>query len=368
MGRLEPKRRDCSVQQVTSMTGHKQMVEDLREHDQVDSHFVVRSKAMATTRTGAPYLNLRLGDRSGEIEGRIWEGAERLDSTFAVNDVVRVRGRVERFRDQLQINVSHLESVPLTSVDPSLFLPRSPEDPERMWRQLRQLAAKVNNQYLRRLLHHLLGQQDLREAMKRAPAAKSMHHAYLGGLLEHTISVTTLLERLCDHYPRLDRDLLITAGICHDIGKIDEFTYGTSLDYTDAGRLVGHVVLGFQRLAAAIEAVPGFPPSLALALEHLLLSHHGEYEFGAPKRPKTPEAFALHYADDLDAKMNHLANLLEREAGGESNWTSFQRVYDRFIYKYSGGPAGEEKESRKAAEKHSSAAGENYSLLDQLED
>jgi 3'-5' exoribonuclease len=338
----------------------KRFVQELRENDALTSPFLVKAKSLGSTRSGTPFLSVRLADRTGEMEGRVWERAAELDGAFGVNDVVRIRGRVERYRDQLQLNIAEIERIPQGEVDPGVFLPTSAEDREELWKTLRELAAKVQNPHLTRLLQHFITDRSFSRQMKEAPAAKSMHHAYLGGLLEHTVSVTRLLERLCDHYPTLDRDLLITAGILHDVGKIEELAHDTALDYTDAGRLLGHVVLGAQRVVEKISQIRGFPPGLALVLQHLIISHHGEYEFGSPKRPKTPEAFALHYADDLDAKMNHLSRLLEAERTTPSRWTSFQRVYDRFIFK--GGTPDDHRSPETGPHGERSI---NYSLLDQ---
>lgn len=343
----------------------KRFVQELKENEALISPFLVKAKSLGSTRSGAPFLSLRLGDRTGEMEGRVWERAAEMDSAFAVNDVVRVRGRVERYRDQLQLNITEIERLPREQVDPATFLPRSTADPEGLWQELKELAATVQNPHLMRLLQHFLTDRAFAREIREAPAAKSMHHAYLGGLLEHTVSVTRLLERVCDHYPALDRDLLIAAGILHDVGKMEELSADVSIEYTDTGRLLGHVVLGAQRVAQKISQIRGFPAELALLLQHLIISHHGEYEFGAPRRPKTPEAFALHCADDLDAKMNHLFRLLEAERASPSRWTTFQRAYDRFIYKGDGGGDHAAPEHPEGAD-HQGEGPINYSLLDQV--
>ncbi len=342
----------------------KRFVTELREHESFVSSFLVRAKTLGNTRSGNPFLRVRLADRTGETEGRVWERARELDDDFSVNDVVRVHAKVERYQDKLQLNISDIERLDFKEVDPALFLPSGPEDTEELWQQLKSLAAQVQNPHLQRLLQTFLSDHTFVQQMKHAPAAKSMHHAYLGGLLEHTVSVTRLLGRMCDHYPRLDRDLLITAGILHDIGKLEELSYQLYLDYTDAGRLLGHVVLGAQRVQEKIDKLKSFPPTLALTLQHLMVSHHGEHDFGAPKRPKTLEAFVLHYADDLDAKMNHLAKLLEDERESPSRWTPFQRVYDRYVFK---GGAGEEVlPELQAVESEDGEEPQNYSFLDLL--
>jgi 3'-5' exoribonuclease len=349
----------------TALVEKKRFIAELEENERCDSSFLVKAKTLGNTRSGNPFLRIRLTDHTGETEGRIWERAQEFDQEFSVNDVVRVRAKVERYQGKLQLNISDVERVDPEKVDPTLFLPTGPHDVNQLWQQLKDLAGQVKNQHLQRLLQSFLADRTFVEQMKQAPAAKSMHHAYLGGLLEHTVSVTRLLGRVCDHYPRLDRDLLVTAGILHDIGKLEEFSYKLHLDYTDAGRLLGHVVLGVQRVQEKIDKLKGFPPTLSLTLQHLMVSHHGEYEFGAPKRPKTLEAFALHHADDLDAKMNHLTTLLDSEKESPSHWTPFQHVYDRFVFK--GTEEGLEVTDSQDDNGKAEPEPENYSFLDMLD-
>ena len=343
----------------------ERFIAELEENERCDSSFLVKAKTLGKTRSGNPFLRIRLGDHTGETEGRIWERALEFDQDFSVNDVVRVHARVERYQGKLQLNIRDIERVDPEEVDPTLFLPTGPQDINELWQQFEDLAKQVKNQHLQRLLQSFLSDRSFVEQMKQAPAAKSMHHAYLGGLLEHTVSVTRLLDRICDHYPRLDRDLLLTAAILHDIGKLEEFSYQLQLDYTDAGRLLGHVVLGVQRVREKIDKLEGFPPTLSLTLQHLMVSHHGEYEFGAPKRPKTLEAFTLHYADNLDAKMNHLTRLLDNEKESPSHWTPFQQVYDRFVFKGTG--EGHEVADIQADKSKDEPEPENYSFLDMLD-
>jgi 3'-5' exoribonuclease len=342
----------------------KKFVSELKENESLVSSFLVRAKTLGSTRSGNPFLRVSLADHTGETEGRIWERARELNDHFSLNDVVRVRAKVERYQGKLQLNISDLERLNPEEVDAALFLPRGPQDTAELWLRLKDLAAQVQNPHLQRLLQTFLSDRTFVQQMKQAPAAKSMHHAYLGGLLEHTVSVARLLDRICDHYPSLDRDLLITAGILHDIGKLEEFSYQQHLDYTDAGRLLGHVVIGTQRVQEKIDKLEGFPPTLSLTLQHLMVSHHGEHEFGAPKRPKTIEAFALHYADDLDAKINHLTNLLEEERDSPSRWTPFQRIYQRYVFK--GGGKEEDLPELQAVESEEAEEPENYNLLDLL--
>jgi 3'-5' exoribonuclease len=341
----------------------KPFVKELKENESVESSFLVKAKNLGTTRSGNPFLRIRLADRSGETEARIWERALEFNGDFEVNDVVRVRARVERYQSELQLNISDLERIDPKKVNPSLYLPTGPKDPQDLWLELTDLAAQVKNSYLKRLLQSFLTDADFVKKMKQAPAAKIMHHAYLGGLLEHTVSVTRLLGRICEHYPRLDRDLLVTGAILHDIGKLEEFSYQLQLDYTDAGRLLGHVVLGVQLVQEKINKIKGFPSDLSLALQHLIISHHGEYEFGSPKRPKMLEAFALHYADDLDAKMNHVSGLLASEQSSASRWTPYQQVYGRYLFK---GSIEDKKDEETQTGGKEEAEPQNYSFLDLL--
>jgi 3'-5' exoribonuclease len=342
----------------------KRFINELKDNDSLVSTFVVKAKTGGNTRSGNPFLRVRLADRTGEMEGRIWERALEIDADFDVHDVVRIRARVERYQGELQLNISDLERLDVEKVDPSLFLPKCPIDTGELWRQLQELTSQVKNSHLKRLLQAFLTDHDFVRQLKQAPAAKSMHHAYIGGLLEHTVSVTRLVGRICDHYPRLDRDLLITASLLHDIGKLEELSYQLQLDYTDAGRLLGHVVLGVQRIQERIHRLEGFPPHLSLALQHLVVSHHGEYEFGSPKRPKTLEAFALHYADDLDAKMNHVSGLLEADKESSSRWTPFQRVYGRYLFK--GTAADKQDRETQDVDSREDSGPRNLSLLDLL--
>jgi 3'-5' exoribonuclease len=186
---------------------------------------------------------------------------------------------------------------------------------------------------LRRLCETILADPEIMTRFKLAPAAKSMHHAYIGGLLEHTVSVITLIYRICNHYPDLDRDLLITGGFLHDIGKIEEFVYDTHIDYSDAGRLVGHMVLGTQIVEDKIRCIEGFPVETALLVKHLILSHHGEAQFGAVRLPASKEAFALHLADDLDAKMNAISRIMAKSGNDDSVWTGFETIFGRHFFR-----------------------------------
>ncbi len=306
---------------------------DIRQGDKVSEVFLVAEKSMAYSQKGAPYLNLRLKDRTGELDGKVWDNAPEWDQAFKKGDFVQINARAVSYRNAVQLNVLGLRKLEESEVDPMDFLPVSEGDPEEMFAELMGFVEKIATPHLKALLMAFFRDESLVRRFKRAPAAKSFHHNTIGGLLEHTLSVTRLLERAADHYPGANRDLLITGGILHDIGKIHEFSYDRMVEYTDAGRLVGHIVMGVEMLDARIAGLPDFPEPTAMALRHLILSHHGVLEFGSPKRPKTLEALIVHHMDDLDAKVNALTTFIEASPEEDSDWTPYHRLLERYIYK-----------------------------------
>ena len=307
-------------------------VGDMVENQSIDSVFLVVEKRMAETRSGTPYLRLRLSDRTGEIEGRVWEQASELERDFEKDDFIRSKGRVTTYQDSLQLVIHHIERIPESTIDPSNFLPTSASDIETMWDELTSVAEGIGNRNLRDLLSAFLQDSEFSNRFKRAPAAKKLHHVYVGGLLEHTVYLCRLVLAVSEIYPSLNRDILLTGAILHDIGKTEELTYERSFDYSDEGRLLGHVVIGIEMLGEKIATLRGFPEELALNLRHMILSHHGQYVWGSPKRPKTLEAIILHHLDDMDAKFNGVMNFLEKHIRPDSRWTEHHRVFDQFFY------------------------------------
>ncbi len=306
-------------------------VSDIAAEQAVRGSYLVREKRLATTRSGEPFLSLVLGDRTGEIEGRVWEAARELSEVFREGDLVEIQGKATSFRGKLQVSVASLK--PLAGkVDRTPFLESAPRETTEMLRELREVLKQLQQPDLKRLIERFLTDRSFLAAFREAPAAKNFHHCYLGGLLEHTLSVCRLALQVAAHYPLLDRDLLLAGAFLHDIGKTRELTLNPQIDYTDEGRLVGHVVLGAVLLEEKLAALPGFSEELALRLKHLVLSHHGQYDFGSPKRPKFLEAFALHLVDDLDAKINGLARFMARDPQ-EGAWTDFNRLFERYLLK-----------------------------------
>ncbi len=319
-------------------------IKDIKEEDNIKGCYLVKQKRLGTTRVGKPFINLSLADRTGDLEGKVWDRTEQLSPLFQEGDIIAVKGRAGSYRGQIQITVSDIK-VPHTEIDPAIFLESAPGDLSGMMKSLRKTLESVTNNHLKALIDRLLTDRNFVSQFKKAPAAKNFHHSYLGGLLEHTLSVCQMAEQVADHYPQLDRDLLVTAAFLHDIGKIREFGYELNIDYSDEGRLLGHLVLGAAMVDEKLVELKNFPPEMALRLKHMILSHHGEYEFGSPKRPKFLEAFALHLVDDLDAKVNGLGRFMEKDRQ-EGAWTDFNRLFGRYFLKGKIPPVEEESTDR----------------------
>ena len=320
-------------------------ISNMKAGEKVGTSFLVSEKNLAYSQKGSPYLNLRLKDRTGELDGKVWDKAIELDSYFRKGDIVYIVGRLLNYKNNLQLSVLEVRRMGDGDIDPADFFPAAARDANDMFADLMAYVGQVQTTCLRDLLLAFFRDEQIVARFKRAPAAKGFHHVYLGGLLEHTLSVIRLLDLAAAHYPGANRDLLIAGGILHDIGKIHEFHYDRLIEYSDAGRLVGHIVMGVEMLDAQIAKIQGFPENLAMELRHLILSHHGTLEFGSPKRPKTLEALIVHYMDDLDAKVNAFQTFVGNTADGESNWTPYHRLFERYIFKGNsayGGGGGED--------------------------
>jgi len=312
------------------MSGKKLFVSGLQEGKQVRDMFLLARKNLAETKAGKPYLSLTLMDKTGEIEARVWENARNLDTAADVGDIIFLQGVAKSYQNQVQLTVSGFQQAAKEEVSLADFMPASNRPVAGMRRELASLIETVTDTGLGKLLA-VLFQGDLLEQFSIAPAAKRMHHAYIGGLLEHTLSVTGMAVKTAEHYPGLDRDLLVSGALVHDIAKTKEFSYSSlPFDYTDCGRLLGHLVLGVEMVRQAAAKVDELSSARVDALAHLVLSHHGRYEFGAPVLPMTPEAILLHHLDDMDAKMNYIDQLREKQE--KPGWTDFQRPLERFLY------------------------------------
>ena len=304
---------------------------EIRDNQLVDSVFLVAAKTHGVTKTGNSYLTLKLLDKSGEIEARVWERADDLGRGFDKNDFVRVRGHATLYQGRMQLRVQDVMRVDESKVAPEDFLPKSAFDPATMLDELQTILRGMKNPHLLALAEGFFADDELMRLLRQAPGAKTIHHPYLSGLLEHTLSLMKLILKVVENYRGIDVDLLLMGGFLHDIGKVYEFTFDRTVDYTDAGQLLGHLVMEVEMVTKKIETIPEFPTNLALLLKHLLVSHHGAYEFGSPKLPQTVEAVILHSLDDLDGKIQAIQNMPEKEPG--SKWTAFHRAYGRSFFR-----------------------------------
>jgi 3'-5' exoribonuclease len=303
-------------------------VSDLAPDTIITSFFLVAEKELRSTREGKPYLRLELCDRSGSIEARLWDNVDGFAALFERDDIIKVQARVENYKNRLQLTIERLRRAEPAEVDVSDFFPHTEQDIEELYASLRQNAAAIKNPWLNRLVCGIIEDPTIAPRLKRAPAAKMMHHAFVGGLLEHIVSLCDLCRLAAQHYQELDLDLLLTGAILHDIGKLDELCYERSIHYTNDGQLLGHIILGLENVTQRMNAIEGFPPDCKTLVKHLLISHHGQYEFGSPKLPMFREALVLHYLDDLDSKMGAARAVLGAE-GGEAGWTVFSTALNR---------------------------------------
>ena len=280
-----------------------------------DAFFLLLQKQQRMTKANKPYFNLIFGDKTGQVEARIWDPADsRIAKEFERGDIVKVRGCVSRFDDRLQMKVDHLRKAAPGEVEKADLLPCTSCDVDELWQKLLGFVQSFTDPDLKLLLNTLLADSGLAQAYREAPAAKQLHHAWLGGLLEHVVSLLTLADRVAPHYPILHRDLLLTGVVLHDIGKVRELTWELGFEYSVEGVLLGHIQMGLQMVEKAIDSLPAFPPALKTLVLHLILSHHGKLEFGSPKLPMIPEALVLNFVDDLDAKMQAVLSEFERSA------------------------------------------------------
>jgi 3'-5' exoribonuclease len=303
-------------------------VTDLNSEQSITSFFLVHEKEVRNTREGKAYLRLELGDRSGTIEARMWDQFEAAVKDISRDDFVKVQARVEIYRNRPQLSLQQVRLAKPEEVDLADFLPQTKADVGQLYAQLLEYAGAIGNPWLKKLVSGIISDPAIAAKYKRAPAAKVMHHAYLGGLLEHVISLCGLAKQIAAHYPELDVDLLLTAAILHDVGKLDELCYERAIGYTVEGQLLGHIMMEFETVSKAMDAIEGFPANLKTVVQHLLISHHGQYEFGSPKLPMIREALVFHYLDDLDSKLAAARAALALDSG-EPEWSAYSGALGR---------------------------------------
>lgn len=310
-------------------------VNELQANQVINGVFLVQHKDIRQKKTGEPYLSLILGDRTGELEAKMWDNVAEVMETFDRDDFLRVRGLLQIFQNRLQLTVHKLQRQSEHSVDLTDFFPASKRVPDAMMDDLLTTVRGMRNEHLRGLLLAVLEDQEIARRYKLAPAAKSIHHAYLGGLLEHVLSLCSLARAAAAHYPNIDLDLLLAGIVLHDVGKVYELTYDRSFGYSPVGQLLGHIVIAVRMIEDKSRGVPGFPPKLLVLLQHMIVSHHGELEYGSPKTPLFPEALLLHHLDNLDSKMECMRAALERDRLVDGAFTSFVSALERPVLKTS---------------------------------
>jgi 3'-5' exoribonuclease len=297
----------------------------------VTAQFLVVFKEIRHKRTGEPYLTMHLADRTGEMEAKMWDNVAEVAETFDRDDFVKVKGVLQLFQNRAQFTVHKLRRLAEHEVDLSDYFPCSDRDPEEMFAELQAIIADLENPHLRSLLQRMFSDARLANAYKLAPAAKHIHHACRGGLLEHVLSLCALCRITAAHYQNIDVDLLIAGAILHDIGKVEELSYARSFGYSADGQLLGHIVIGLRLVGAKLDQIPDFPPKLRTLIEHMMISHHGELEFGSPKVPIFPEALLLHHLDNMDSKMDAMRSALKRDRLLEGEFTGWVASLERIL-------------------------------------
>ncbi|NQZ02313.1 MAG: HD domain-containing protein [Bdellovibrionales bacterium] len=310
----------------------KQFVKDLSDKDQIKSVFLAADKVSLSDRNGKRYLSVNLKDSSGSINARIWDNVDKIEPTFNSGDFVWVKGHVQVYQNRKQVVVHDLKPAGEEEVNLSDFVKESALSPDVLKERLEKYVKSIQDVHIRTLLENVFADDEIRSLIMKAPAAKSIHHAYMGGLLEHVISICDVMEKISDHYPMLNRDLLIFGAIFHDIGKVYELKIESGIQYTSKGRLVGHMGIACEFIDRFSESIDGFPDELNDILKHIVLSHHGRLEYGSPKLPAFPEAVVVNMIDDLDSKLNTIFGYMQAELEGGESWTRYHQGFDRYFY------------------------------------
>lgn len=304
-------------------------VKEFQDKDSVESPLLVKEKNLSLGKNGRPFMSLLLGDATGQIDSRVWDNVDQLSREFEVGDIVFVRGQIQLFQNRRQLIVHRLEKVDSTTVNFEDFIPKSSRNPEDLYSEVMQLARSMQNESLRRLTLDVLEDPEIRPLLLKAPAAKTIHHAWVGGLIEHILSIARIMESLAAHYSFLNRDLLLFGAIFHDIGKVWELSWDAGIQYTQRGRLIGHMEMACELIDRKSSRILGFDADLRDLCKHIVLSHHGKLEYGSPKRPKFIEAFVVSMIDDLDSKVSTLKTLIDNERGGADGWSRYSELFER---------------------------------------
>jgi 3'-5' exoribonuclease len=308
-------------------------VNQLEPNKVITANFLVHAEEIRQKKSGEMYLSLLLADRTGELDAKMWDNVAEVLDGFERDDFVKVKGLIQIFHNRPQLTIHKVRRLDESEIDYADYFPCSKRDPNEMWMELRGVVAEVGNPHLRGLLDALLGDDEIARRYRQAPAAKQIHHAYLGGLIEHVLSLCALAKMTASHYRHIDRDLLLAGVVLHDIGKIYELNYERGFSYSTEGQLIGHINIALRMVADKLRGLPDFPAPLRTLLEHMILSHHGQLEFGSPKLPQFPEALLLHYLDDMDSKMECMRALAQNDRQVEGCFTSYSTALERPVLK-----------------------------------
>ena len=311
----------------------KLYVRDLKANQEITTTFLLQKKETKQKKNGGQYLMLNFGDKTGAMTAFMWENIGEYVDAVEPGDFVLAKGLVKEYNGHLQLSIYKVKRVEDREVNVADYLPSSQNDLDAEFDQLIDIIRGMRNRHLQALLLRLFGDEELARKFKNCPAGKTLHHAYIGGLMEHVLSIIQLAQAMKQHYPALNLDLLVAGAILHDIGKVDELSYARSFEYTDDGKLIGHLTMEVMLVDRAIHTLPDFPEELRRQLLHMLVSHHGKYEYGSPKLPMTLEAIVLHYLDNLDAKVYAMQWLTENDDTGSENWTGYSKMFDGYVYK-----------------------------------
>ncbi|MFS4458220.1 3'-5' exoribonuclease YhaM family protein [Bdellovibrio sp. HCB2-146] len=306
-------------------------VQNLQDKDTVELLLLVKERSIATGKNGRPFMGMTLSDATGSIEARLWDRVEELSRAFEIGDIIKVKGLVQLFQNRKQLIVHRLERVEPESVNMDDFLAKSSRNPDDMLADLTQLVRSMRNDHLRQLVLDTLEDPEIRPMILQAPAAKSIHHAWRGGLIEHILSICHIMDFMGKHYPFLNRDLLLFGAIFHDIGKLWELSYDAGISYTDRGRLLGHMEIACELIDKKSQRILGFSQELRDICKHIVLSHHGKLEYGSPKRPKFLEALVVAMIDDLDSKITTVKTIMDNERGSGEKWSRYNELFDRYF-------------------------------------
>jgi 3'-5' exoribonuclease len=313
----------------------RKFISELNGGTTIDEIFLVQNKDLRTTKNGSLYIQTQLSDRTGMIDARMWDASTPFFESLGNDTFLRIKGRTEIYQNKIQLIIKHISKTNQEDIKLEDYLPGTEQDVNKMFSELKQIVSSIKQPHLKNLLNLFFSDKDFCRGFCSAPAAVQYHHAFLGGLLEHTLSVAKLGDTIAPLYPELNRDLLICGIILHDIGKISELCYEKNFHYSDEGQLIGHLISGVLMVEEKAKQIDDFPKTLLDLLRHLILSHHGEYEWGSPKLPMTLEAITLHYLDNIDAKIHAFNKAISGDKDPSDNWTNYNKMFERKLFKKS---------------------------------